>query len=136
MTQTYTTAMSNCPFGIEHYGSAEATKENNCIRCTHPVCDGRYWFTETKKADSPTQKYFQENIDEILKALHVNRNKGGEKNKETWIILQDKDPAHNKGQKSVFGVGKDDKFKPNREKATWGLLEIEVPEDMKDKVGV
>ena len=114
-------SINHCPFGIKHFGSAETINEKNCIRCSHPVCDGRYWFTKTKKADSRSQKHFQKNTNEVLKALHVNRNQGG-KNKSAWEILQDKDPAHNKGQKSVFGVGKDDKFKPNREKATWELF--------------
>ena len=118
MAQIYTTTMSinHCPFGIKHFGSAEAIKDEHCICCSHPVCDGQYWFTKTKKSDIRSSS-FQKNTNELLKALHVNRNQGG-KNKSAWEILQDKDPAHNKGQQSVFGSGTKN-FKPNREKATW-----------------
>ena len=54
---------------------------------------------KNRYTQAPSKKYRR-----ILKALHVNRNKGGEKNKETWKILQDKDPDHNKGQQSVLAL--------------------------------
>ena len=81
MTQIYTTTMSinHCPFGNYH-GEAERKETAEYIACSHEVCRGQYWFKTCAR-----RSFFQQKIDDILKALHDNITN----NKDAWNKLKE-----------------------------------------------